>query len=183
MNRTLSLVAWGFLALSLCLWGGVWYFGTYIEDMENAKIAAVTDTASALSKGAAMTRLRALASDTASERARLSQIFSADIVSVANTIEDVGHVANVQIKLGSAVAEDASSQNTGGPGSRIVRFTVDGSGKFTSLMRAALLFEALPFPSSVERLDLVHEQATDKSPGQWQMHVSIKVFTAPPSSP
>ena len=172
--RTSTAIA--LLVLMLSAWGLVGFFAWTINtdeaqrivDAQNSRIAAVT--------GAQAVRTHAIVQDTAEERAALQNLLNVDVVSASYMIEEVGKIAGVKVKLSDAQPENLST--TDPLALKTVGFVISVDGKFSALMRTVRLFENLPIPSSVSRLDIEHapKSAGDTS-SLWHMNVYLRVLT------
>lgn len=160
------------LTVALLSWGLVGFFAWTINADESERVAHIQDARIAEVAGANSVRTHALARDTAAESAQLKDLLNVDIVSASYMIEEVGKAAGVSVALGDAMPE--GKQSTDLAAVRAVGFVVQADGKFPALMRAARLFETLPIPSDVTRLDI------ERAPGAsslWHMNVYIRILT------
>lgn len=163
---TLAVVAWGLVAL----------FAWTINADESARSATAGDEQKAVVSNAVALRMHALAQETAGDGEVLKKLLDVDVVSASYMIEEVGKVAGVTVKLSDAQPENTQSVDGSGP--KAVGFVIAADGKFPALMHAARLFETLPIPSSVTRLDIEHTpQSSGKPTGLWHMNVYIRVLT------
>ena len=170
------------LILAIAAWCLVGYFAWTINADEGGRVVAAQDAQIAATTYARALRTHALILDTASEGAQLKALLDTDVVSVSYMIEEVGKIAGVKVKLGDAMPENVS--NADGAAPKAVGFIVAADGKFPALIRAARLFEALPIPSSVTRLDIEHAPASSGgTPALWHMNVYIRVLTTSDISP
>lgn len=176
MNR-ISYLAWGCLFLALMAWGGVWLFADYIGREEERHLTLLAEIQQSSARQGSQTRTHALAKETKQERSSLADIFKTDVVSVANLLTATGKLAGVKMKLSGALPEVAPEVAPGGQSLQAVGFVVQADGTFAALMRAAQLFEALPIPSSLTRLDLQYIPGSGSSGGTWHMNAYLFVFT------
>ena len=164
------------LILALGAWSLVGYFAMQISSDETDRLATIEARQLAAMKDAASMRSHVLALDTARERTQLKELLDVDIVSAAYQLEEVGKIAGVAVHLGDAQPEALASVE--GLPVRGVGFLVEADGKFSALMRAAQLFENLPLPSRVTRLDLEHAPRSGAKPGElWHMKLQIRILT------
>ncbi|OGG56493.1 hypothetical protein A3D71_02385 [Candidatus Kaiserbacteria bacterium RIFCSPHIGHO2_02_FULL_55_20] len=163
---TLAVVAWGLVAL----------FAWTISVDEAARSASAGDEQKAVITNAAALRMHTLAQETAGDGETLKKLLNVDVVSASYMIEEVGKIAGVAVKLSDAQPENTQSTDASGP--KAVGFVVAADGKFPALMHAARLFETLPVPSSVTRLDIERTpQSSGKPSGLWHMNVYIRALT------
>jgi hypothetical protein len=166
--RLLHLSAWGALIIAIALWGG---FGLlvrtlYAERTDFTK-AQATKEQDAL-RGESAARLHATVQDTASDRASIESLLSMSILNAVEMIETTGRQAgatNVSIAdatpiAGSPAAKDLTPYS----------IVVNAGGSFSSLMRAASLYETLTIPSILEQLEL---ERVDKS---WKSTAHLRVL-------
>jgi hypothetical protein len=172
--KKISITAYILLALALVAWGAVALFALQIGNSENDHAAAAAASQQNSDQAAAAQQIRALAADTAVQRAQLSDLVSVDVVSVANLIAAAGKAAHVDLTLGQAAPETVPDGSPVGA----VGFVVDGQGTFSSLMRASQLLETLPVPSSVERLDLSEVPGDATTPTSWHLDLELRVLTS-----
>lgn len=161
---------------ALIAWGLVGYFAWTINVDESKRLADAREAQMATIANAHAVRTHALALDTAKEREQLKTLLGVDVVSAAYMIEGVGRASGVAVKLGDALPEGAQASEGFAP--KTVGFVVRADGKFSALMRAARLFETLPIPSSVTRVDIERapRSSGDKS-NLWHMNVYIRILT------
>lgn len=164
------------LILAIIGWGLVGYFAWTINADESKRIADARDAQMATIAKAHAVRTHALAIDTAGESAKLKDLLNVDVVSASYAIEGVGKIAGVTVKLGDAQPENASAASI--PGLKAVGFVVSAEGKFPALIRAVQLFETLPLPSTVARIDIEHApKASGDTTSPWHMNIYIRVLT------
>ena len=164
------------VALALTAWALVGYFAWTISVDEGRRVADAREAQMIAIANAHAVRTRALALDTVAEGAKLKALLDVDVVSASYMIEEVGKISGVTVKLSDAQPESASVSD--GLALKAVGFVVTADGKFSALMRAARLFETLPIPSSVTRLDIEHApKAAGDASGLWHMSAYIRVLT------
>ena len=174
MYRTSTAIS--VVVLALAAWGLVGYFAWTITRDEDKRVMDAREAQLVAIRNAQAIRTHALALDAAGGGAKLRELLDLDVVSVSNMIEEAGKAAGGKGKLGNAQPErDATSDGLAIPA---VGFIVTADGKFQELLHVARLFEALPIPSSVTRLDI--ERAPTSSggvSGTWHMNAYIRVLT------
>ena len=164
------------VSLAFIAWGLVGYFAWTISVDESNRVADAREAQMVAVSNAHAVRTRALALDTVDEGARLKALLDVDVVSAAYMIEEVGKIAGVTVKLSDAQPEGSPAPD--GSAVKVVGFVVTADGTFPALMRAARLFETLPIPSSVTRLDIEHAPKAAGTPSSlWHMSVYIRVLT------
>ncbi|MBI5457573.1 hypothetical protein HY971_02510 [Candidatus Kaiserbacteria bacterium] len=164
------------LAIALVAWGLVGLFAWTINVDESERLALAGNEQKAVVTNAVSIRMHALAQETAKDGAILKELLNTDIVSAANMIEGVGKTAGVTVKLGDAIPENVPASD--GANIKAVGFVVAADGKFPALMHAARLFETLPIPSRVTRLDIERTpQSSGKASGLWHMNVYVRILT------
>ncbi len=164
------------LTIAFIAWGLVGLFAWTINVDEGERLAHAGNEQRAVVTNAASIRMRALAQETAKDGAILKELLNADIVSAVYMIEGVGKTAGVAVKLGDAIPENTPAPD--GENLKAVGFIVAADGKFPALMHAARLFETLPIPSRVTRLDIERTpQPSGKASGLWHMNVYIRILT------
>ncbi len=163
-------------ASALLAWGLVGYFAWTINMDEGNRLANARDAQMATIANAHAVRTHALALDTVEEGKQLKELLDVDVVSAAYMIEGVGKEAGVTVKLGDAVPEGVAPSDALAP--KTVGFVVTADGKFAALVRAAQLFETLPIPSSVTRVDIERApRSSGDTSSLWHMNVYIRVLT------
>lgn len=169
---------WFLLGLALIAWAAVGLFAWTITSDEADRLMHTENANTASTKRASAVRTHALALDTEKQGAELGNLLNVDVVSAAYTIEAVGKSAGVSVQLGDAVPENVPTTSDTVP-IKAVGFTVEAQGKFSALMRAAKLFETLPLPSTLVRLDLEHTPSSQgsKPTDQWHLNAYIRVLT------
>lgn len=172
---SLAAVCAGLLA-----WGGVWYLYASIIAAAEAHAATQLNAESQVARDAMQARTRALALDTMDARAELSRSVHADILSSAKLIESVGPLARATVKV-SGAAEESGIVKPGGSGPQLhaIGFSVEVTGSFAAVLKAAQLLETLPLPTMIEQFDFarVPPDASGKSPAQWRLNERIRLFT------
>lgn len=164
------------VTLALIAWALVGYFAWTISVDEGRRVADAREAQMITIANAHAVRTHALALDTVKEGAKLKTLLDVDVVSASYMIEEVGKISGVTVKLSAAQPESAPVSDGLAP--KAVGFVVTADGKFSALLRAVRLFETLPIPSSVTRLDIEHApKASGDTSSLWHMSVYIRVLT------
>ncbi len=178
MQKTIHLLAYLLLPLALLAWTGVVLFAWHIGARETEHADALTLAQQSSTQHDSSVRIHAFVQESAPARAKLDSILEIDIVSVANMIASAGKAAGVNVKLSGALPEQAPLPKPGGPQLQAVGFSVQADGKFAALMRAAELFETLPIPASLTRIDIQHTpDSGGKKTDSWHINLYLIVFT------
>lgn len=177
-RQTILLIA--ALVGSLMLWVGVYQAAAYRERSIVAYAQAASEQASTATREAARARMRVLATETTEDRARLAAFVGADIIAVVRQIETVGPLAKVDLSVSSAFPEQVVSP----PGAaahplRAVGFSVEATGSFAGVLKAAELLEQLPFPIGVEQYDLslIPAEPGGASGRTWRLTERLRLLT------
>lgn len=160
-----ALVAWGTLLIAIAAWAGCVYMYSSLGKMrfEYADRTILAEQEAERQESSA--RLRALVQGTEVERAALESIVGVRIVDAAETVE-------VALRDAGAQEVEISEANAGQPntqGISSVSMGVSAAGSFASVMRAVLLLESLPLPSTVEQFEIV------KNEDKWRMTARLKL--------
>ena len=123
--------------------------------------------------------------DSSSEQEVLETLARTDVLTAAEAIEAAGKAAGAKVTVRGATAASLSgvAKNQALKDLRAVELSVDAEGRFQSLMKAAALFEALPFLSSVKSLEIEDKAAGaygKKSTDVWRMVARIRIITTSP---
>jgi len=163
-----SLAVWGLLLLSLAAWGGFAYAITYLGKAraEYADLAAVSTQES--ERHDSLARLRSLVQGTEVERAALESVLGVRIVDAAETVEQAVRAAGG----GGIQISEASAQAPNAQGISQVSIGVSASGSFSTLMRAVLLLETLPLPSTLEQFEIT------KDTKEWRLVARLRLTLA-----
>lgn len=175
-----SVIAIVLLALALSGWAGVWYLWSAIGDAATTHAATQDSADSTSAKSAANARVRALALDTATARQALMRSAHADIVSSAKVIESVGAAAHVSLKVSGAFAEQASPPPSAAAYPlHAIGFSVEATGSFAAVMKAAELLDTLPLSTTVEQFDIaqIPQDPSAKGGTQWRLTERIRLLT------
>ncbi|OGG58575.1 hypothetical protein A2765_02520 [Candidatus Kaiserbacteria bacterium RIFCSPHIGHO2_01_FULL_56_24] len=172
--RLLHLSAWGAFVAAIALWCGfgllVWTLYGERADFTRTQAAMEQDAL----RGESAARLHASVQDTATERASLESLLDMSILSAVEIIEKTGRQAGAtDVSIGNA------SPLTGAATTKdLTPFSIvlNASGSFSSLMRAASLFETLTIPSTLEQFEM------EKTGNSWKSTIHLKILlssTAP----
>ena len=179
MKNPITYIQWIIFPVALLAWVAVGLFAWTISADEVDRTAHVIVTQDTENKGAVAARLHSIVQDTAAQRAQLDSALRVDVVSVVDMIDSVGKAAGVKTTVSNAQTEKAPSKQAAvGPQIMATGFVIEAEGKFVTLMHVAQLFETLPVPSRLERLDITH--AASSSPGvsdAWHMSAYLRVLT------
>lgn len=186
-TRSTTLITFAAMAAALIAWGAFAMFAQNVVGAENAREASAADAESAAEREIATLRLHSLARDTKNDRDQLDILTLADVLGIANMIEEVGGYAGVTVKISGATSESAGGQAKLPPGKsapaiRAINFIAEAEGTFSSLMHAVQLFENLPAIASVQNVELERIQDTaagsskSKTP-RWRLSARIQVMT------
>jgi len=119
-------------------------------------------------------QLQTLMRDTREKRQTLNELIRTDALAAAATIEAAGKKAGVSVTIDAAVASELD--HAAASEVRIVVIVAQAEGEFSDLMKAASLFETLPFPSSVESYVLSSLKPTKNHPDPWRMQTRIRIL-------
>ncbi len=113
---------------------------------------------------------------TALDRARLRSYFvsSSDVVGFIEKLEDLGTQTGSTVSISNVAADDMSGLPQGALGA--VQARVDITGQWSSIMRALMLSESLPYKSTVSSVHLGSSggASSDKDPKTiWHVSYSI----------
>lgn len=182
MRNTGTLALLSVIA-ALVAWVAVFMYAAWISAQLDANRSQAKDVQSSSEREIALIRLHALARDTENLRAQLEGLTRSDVIGVADTIDSVGRIAGVKLKIGGAIPESVGQKKgTNNPTVlHAVNFAVEADGTFASLMHAAELLETLPSPSSVQSLEFNHaplsaDDGSVKSTA-WHLTARVRVLT------
>ncbi len=176
MNKRIIITSWILLAVALLAWAAVGYAAYAMVQTAEAR---ASDAKLALTKAnqiALNQRVQSLAATTDGERTRLNAILGVDLVTMINTIEAAGNSAGVQSKVSDAALSGTQPVQNGEPVRGVV-FSVQASGSYAQVMRAAKLYEALPLLSTVDQMEIERVQSGESKTAVWNMLVRIRVLT------
>lgn len=167
-SRIQALVAWGALIIAIVAWGGCIYLYSSLDKLrfEYADRSILAEQEADRQESSA--RLRALVQGTEVERAALESIIGVRIVDAAETVE-------VALRDAGTQEVEISEANAGAPntqGISTVSMGVSATGSFASVMRAVLLLESLPLPSTIDQFEIVQNE------GKWRMVARLKLSLA-----
>ncbi|GEM_PF-1076062 len=183
-TRGITLGAWIAIAAAAAAWAAVAAFAWTIQAEMSTRSSQAADARNTATLEDATIRLHALARDTKDLRDQLDSLAQTDVLTVVNTIESVGQVTGVAVKIGDVVPTAAApATDPNAPTLYEATFVVETDGSFQALMRTAALFEHLPLLSSVDNLELerVSSDPQGKS-GTWHGTARIRVLSTSPFS-
>ena len=181
--RTGTVTASVAVLAALAAWAGVFAYAAWLSEQVDAQRSRYTDAQTVAEREIAAVRLHALARDTQNLRTQLETIARPDIVGIANTIDSLGKIAGVTVRIGEAMPEVAPGKRTASttPILHGVGFVVEANGTFQSVMHAAALLAALPALSSLQSLDLEHVPSSaggrSGTSAQWHLTARIRMLT------
>ncbi|MDO8521701.1 MAG: hypothetical protein Q7S08_00225 [bacterium] len=183
MKHNTAVFAWTAAVAAVAAWVAVFMYASWISAELDARVSQTADVQSVSERAIAAIRLHALARDTQIERAQLDNLTHSDVIGVANTIDSIGKIAGVALKIGGATPESSGQKKgaNGTPALHAISFVVEASGTFSSLMHAAALLETLPSLSSVQSMEFEHvalsgDSKSSKS-SSWRLTARIRMLT------
>ncbi len=184
-SRLLTIGAWGGLIAAILLWGAYGYLARELSVLQVVHTAEALDFEQNEERARAAARLHSLVRDTEGEREILEDLARTDVLVAVEAIEAAGKAAGASVTVRGATAAslNGASKSKTIKDLRAVEILVDAEGKFQSLIKAASLFEALPFLSSVDRLQFEESPpllSGKKSADAWRMMARIRVITTSP---
>jgi hypothetical protein len=179
MKIKLTSFAWPLLIFAVLAWAAVGIFAWTILSDEADRVVRVQNAQEAEQKEASAKRLHAIAQDTEFTRGQLDDILDVDVISVVDMIEAAGKAAGVKLVVSSVQPENAPPLQGRGTSQVIATgFVVEAQGRFASLMHAVQLFETLPVPAKVGRLDIERIQVGDTGTSDmWRLNAQIHMLT------
>lgn len=177
MKKNIHALALSLLLLAVAAWGGVWYAGSYILNEAGRRASSASVADQQVDKVAFAQRVKALATDTKSDRDTLDALMSNDVVSIVNVIESVGKNAGVSTHVNDALPLGDAQALPDGSSVRSVAFVVESQGSYASLVRLLDAFEHLNLPSSVEQVELQHMPTEKGKISLWRLSTRIRVLT------
>lgn len=164
MRRTFTyLLAASVTLVPVAAWAGVGYGVYALHAKRRAYEERFVQAKDAEVRGESVVRLRAALQATEVERAAIEGVSKLSVVQVAEIIERAGTSAGAKVQIGEATTKKTDR------GFTTIAMRVQATGSFQSLLRAASLFETLPVPSVIERMEFSY---TDKA---WALSASIAV--------
>jgi len=183
-TQNIAMFAWTAVAAAAALWTGVFMYAAWISAERDAGMSQAADAQSVSEREIANIRLHALVRDTENLRTQLEGLARADVIGIANTIDSIGKIAGVTLKIGAATPE-STVQKRGTVNTSVlhaVGFVIEADGTFPSLMHAAALLESLPTLSSVQGMEFEHTPLSGSSASAksapWHLTARIRVLTA-----
>ena len=181
-TRLLFLGAAGALIVAALLWA---LFGYSVQKLTAARTlhaAEALDFSQNEERARASARLHALVRDTANEQEIFEELARTDVLAAVEAIEAAGKAAGAVVTVRGATAAplNGASKSKTIKDLRAIEILVDAEGKFQSLIKAASIFEALPFLSSIDRLQFEENLSSSdgkKSADAWRMTARIRIIT------
>ncbi len=168
------------LLAAAAAWGGVWYEYTTIDAMRAAHVKALSQIQSTEARQAAQSRIKALALETASDRAVISSATKVDIIEAAKAIESVGEATRTGLKV-TSVAKQTGSVSAAAAAHPLhaVDYSVEAVGSFAAIMKTAQLLDLLPLPASVIQSDiaLIPSDPSAKTGPTWRLTARVRLLT------
>lgn len=172
-----TYVAWGVLVLALSAWGFVGYL-TWSSVFGAEDVSSETSVPDEISRQEEALELRVLARETERSRMVLEEAARTSVISMIEHIEAVGSDARVEVEVGQVLAGAlAPSVSPDIPSSRTVDFVVEARGSITALMHSLALLASLPFPSTVEQVELRHIETSSGRSLEWQLTARVRALT------
>ncbi len=171
MHRSTSL-SWILLIAAIAMIALAGYAAATIQSTAFTRAEEVQTEAQQLDRKAYAARLTAIAADTKDEREELEQFLRLDIVATAEEFERVGARAGIKVSVTDATPDQGTSLPGGGT-LRWVTFSIVAEGSYEALMRAASLYESLPYAQEVTLFDL---QKNGGTAGGWHLTLRIRVL-------
>ncbi|HET8581548.1 MAG TPA: hypothetical protein VFL98_03755 [Candidatus Paceibacterota bacterium] len=176
MQRTRTTRLWIFAAISLAALAASWAaFGWMVLSVGGlrAQLATTTDERDlARAKAAYAQTLKEILSDTASDRAQLSELADASAVSIVSLIRGAATDAGADASITSIAP---GTLTVGGRSVETLTVDLTAQGSFAEDYRLLTLLEALPVPLAIDSVSLDQRGATKGAP--WTMTVELAVYT------
>jgi hypothetical protein len=165
--------------VAIALWSATGYFVWFTMQEITDHATKIAQVNSMTAEQADTAHMHAIAVSTAPDRAKLAATFQSDLISVVNLIESTGASAHTKTVVTGAAAEGDPTPIDPQHPVHATAFTVQSDGTFTSVMRAALYFQTLPLPSSIEQMDIARSAQTSQTDtsGQWHMNLRLRILT------
>lgn len=121
--------------------------------------------------------------DTKDQRSKLSSFFIYEdkIVDFIEKVEGIGLDSNTILTLSSINADDLSSAKSGSTG--FVKAHITANGSWSSIMRALILIENLPYSLSLNNIRIDSSASADipvgkeeAKKGKWNLSLDLKVI-------
>jgi hypothetical protein len=178
--HTSAIIASITVLIAIGAWTGVWYEYTLIQQLRAAHAEALSQMQSKEAREMAQSRLRSLIAETTDPRATLTAVVKADVIESAKVIESVGPAAQVEIKVANATKVGRSS--TGAAAAHplhTIEYSVETSGPFQNIVKAATLLDALPLPSHAVRFEMSRDpmDPSGKTAPSWHLSARIHLLT------
>lgn len=183
-SRLLGIGAASALIAALLLWAVFGYFVQKLTAARTLHAAEALDFSQNEERARASARLHALVRDTANDQEVFEELARTDVLAAVEAIEAAGKAAGAVVTVRGATAAPLGGASKSKTNTikdlRAIEILVDAEGKFQSLIKAASIFEALPFLSSVDRLQFEENLSSSdgkKSADAWRMTARIRIIT------
>lgn len=172
MTRS-EIYAIGSVILTIALWGVVLYGVLDVQARAQSQALEAQQRLTKKNQETLNRNVSSLITRTEKDRARLESVVGADPVAIISVIEAAGWSAGITSKVTDGVAEsprELIDKETIRP----IVFSVQGTGSLEDVLQAVRLYEQLPYPSTVDSIEITREVA---SAGTWRLSARIRVFT------
>lgn len=169
------IVLVSFAALAGIAWVIAWYAHARILSLRDARAAQVEAARQDEQARSSAALLHSAVEESTRAREQLDAVASADVVSVASSIESTGSAAGARVRVtGVAPVPDADAARAKKTGVHTVGYTIEGTGTFSQLMEVLQRLETLPAPSVLEQVTL----ARASEGALWRLSVRLRVLTS-----
>lgn len=169
MRRTIT--AWSVVVVAVLVWSG---FGFLVWQLGESRIqlsARHMESKAQEERSKSAAALQTLMRETKEQRAVLNGVIQTDALAAAATIEAAGRKAGLTVSIQGATTVNV--QGAQAADVRAVTLVASTEGEFTSLMRAAEIFESLPFPSRIESYEMTALEPTKTRKDPWRLTARI----------
>ncbi len=177
MNKTVSFLSWVSLALAIAAWGGIGYASMWLASTAQTRGASAQTAEQKAAEAAYQSRIKALAAETADERGRLEALANADIVTVANSIEEAGRSIGVNARVSTAIPSGTAKELPGGASLHGLAFIIQAEGSFSGLIQLVHVLQEFPGFSSVEQFELERVESSERNAQAWRTSIRLEIIT------
>lgn len=177
MNKTITYGSWFVLALALIAWIAVVYGSMWLQDAAKERGAAVLTADQKIEAAAYASRMKGLAQETRAERENLERVTSADIVTIANAIEQAGRSIGVSARVSAAIPAGRGKDIPGGTPLSGISFIVQGEGSFAGVVHLVRVLEKYPGFSEVEQFEFERIQTAQGDAQPWRTSIRLRLMT------